>query len=256
MNEQPTRRRIDRRIVVAVVVLTIPAVAAVASDRFGDVPSDHVFHDDIAWLADQGITRGCNPPTNDEFCPDDPVTRGQMAAFMHRLADNLGNGGTTSRVSGTHGPPRLLTEEAWTTLVSTTISAPSAGAVLVDGGASLFVENASDSGGAGLIAATADQSCSDSMTASAATWATATLAGVDSAAVSGLLPVPEGTTTIRLCGWAVHVNTFERTEAVAPSVSAVWFPSSQASLLAEGADTSIPEIASRLRDRAKASAAD
>lgn len=43
-----------------------------------------VFESDIVWLADSGITRGCNPPTNDRFCPDDLVTRGQMAAFLVR----------------------------------------------------------------------------------------------------------------------------------------------------------------------------
>ncbi|MFP3914708.1 MAG: S-layer homology domain-containing protein, partial [Actinomycetota bacterium] len=43
-----------------------------------------VFAEDIAWLADSGITRGCNPPDNDRYCPGDPVTRGQMAAFLHR----------------------------------------------------------------------------------------------------------------------------------------------------------------------------
>ena len=35
-------------------------------------------------LAQAGITRGCNPPTNDRFCPTDFVTRGQMAAFLRR----------------------------------------------------------------------------------------------------------------------------------------------------------------------------
>jgi hypothetical protein len=43
-----------------------------------------VFEDDIAKLAAAGITRGCNPPVNDKFCPDNVVTRGQMAAFLHR----------------------------------------------------------------------------------------------------------------------------------------------------------------------------
>lgn len=43
-----------------------------------------VFEGDIEWLASTGITRGCNPPINDRFCPDDPVTRGQMAAFLNR----------------------------------------------------------------------------------------------------------------------------------------------------------------------------
>jgi hypothetical protein len=43
-----------------------------------------VFEDDIEWLAASGITRGCNPPVNDEYCPDRYVTRGQMAAFLTR----------------------------------------------------------------------------------------------------------------------------------------------------------------------------
>ena len=42
------------------------------------------FEDDIAKLAAAGITRGCNPPDNDEFCPTSPVTREQMAAFLNR----------------------------------------------------------------------------------------------------------------------------------------------------------------------------
>ena len=49
------------------------------------------FVADIEWLAATGITRGCNPPANTLFCPNSPVTRGQMAAFLHRaLADLLG----------------------------------------------------------------------------------------------------------------------------------------------------------------------
>jgi hypothetical protein len=35
-------------------------------------------------LATAGVTRGCNPPANDLFCPEDPVTRGQLAAFLRR----------------------------------------------------------------------------------------------------------------------------------------------------------------------------
>ncbi len=43
-----------------------------------------IFESDIAKLAAAGITRGCNPPTNDRFCPKDPVKRDQMAAFLAR----------------------------------------------------------------------------------------------------------------------------------------------------------------------------
>ncbi len=57
--------------------------------EFADVPSDHPFGEEIAWLGGAGITRGCNPPVNDRFCPDNPVTRGQMAAFLHRAFDDM-----------------------------------------------------------------------------------------------------------------------------------------------------------------------
>ncbi|MDJ0925258.1 MAG: S-layer homology domain-containing protein [Acidimicrobiia bacterium] len=60
-----------------------PRVAGVG-DRFVDVPSGHLFYDEIEWLAETGITRGCNPPINDRYCPDNNVTRGQMAAFLVR----------------------------------------------------------------------------------------------------------------------------------------------------------------------------
>ncbi len=43
-----------------------------------------IFEADIEKLATAGITRGCNPPANDRFCPDTTVTRGQMTAFLRR----------------------------------------------------------------------------------------------------------------------------------------------------------------------------
>lgn len=46
-----------------------------------------VFEADVARLAAAEITLGCNPPDNTLFCPDDPVTRGQMAAFLHRALE-------------------------------------------------------------------------------------------------------------------------------------------------------------------------
>jgi hypothetical protein len=68
-------------------VALIP-VGAVASHQFTDVPDSNIFHTDIAWLADNNITKGCNPPANDKYCPGTTVTREQMAAFMRRLAVN------------------------------------------------------------------------------------------------------------------------------------------------------------------------
>jgi hypothetical protein len=52
-----------------------------------------VFEADINWLAAVGITRGCNPPVNDRFCPDGKVTRGQMAAFLVRALGYTNDGG-------------------------------------------------------------------------------------------------------------------------------------------------------------------
>ena len=43
-----------------------------------------IFENDIEKLATAGITKGCNPPDNDRYCPDRTVTRGQMAAFLVR----------------------------------------------------------------------------------------------------------------------------------------------------------------------------
>ncbi|MGI9528831.1 MAG: PhnD/SsuA/transferrin family substrate-binding protein [Acidimicrobiia bacterium] len=51
-----------------------------------------VFEADIEWMAKAGITKGCNPPTNDRYGPNANVTRGQMAAFLVRalkLTDRL-----------------------------------------------------------------------------------------------------------------------------------------------------------------------
>ena len=52
-----------------------------------------VFVDDILWLNDEEITKGCNPPVNDRFCPSSTVTRGEMAAFLVRALGLTDNGG-------------------------------------------------------------------------------------------------------------------------------------------------------------------
>jgi hypothetical protein len=43
-----------------------------------------VFELSIDRLGTAGVTRGCNPPDNDRFCPNAYVTRGQMSAFLTR----------------------------------------------------------------------------------------------------------------------------------------------------------------------------
>jgi hypothetical protein len=54
-----------------------------ASQRFGDVPPGNVFYSFIDRMAVVGITLGCTPD-HSLFCPNDSVTRAQMAAFLVR----------------------------------------------------------------------------------------------------------------------------------------------------------------------------
>jgi len=55
-----------------------------ATDYFTD-DDDSIFEDSINAIAAVGVTKGCNPPDNDEFCPEQVVTRGQMASFLVRV---------------------------------------------------------------------------------------------------------------------------------------------------------------------------
>jgi hypothetical protein len=85
MRVNPTFRRARGLILSVLAVGLLVPTAALAAHRFTDVTDDNVFHADINAIAEAGVTIGCNPPDNDLYCPDDDVTRGQMAAFMNRL---------------------------------------------------------------------------------------------------------------------------------------------------------------------------
>jgi beta-lactamase superfamily II metal-dependent hydrolase len=72
-------------VAVLAVVMTVP-LAAGAAGTFDD--DDGSVHEaDIESLASERITRGCNPPANDRYCPEDPVTRAQMASFLVRALE-------------------------------------------------------------------------------------------------------------------------------------------------------------------------
>jgi plastocyanin len=78
-------------------------------DLFVD-DNDSVFEGDIDRLATAGVTRGCDPPTNQRFCPDEPVLRDQMASFLGRAL------GLTASVP----PPRPTTTTSSTTTSTST----------------------------------------------------------------------------------------------------------------------------------------
>jgi hypothetical protein len=52
---------------------------APASATFGDVPTSHPFFQFVEALSRSGITGGCG---GGNYCPDEPLTRGQMAVFL------------------------------------------------------------------------------------------------------------------------------------------------------------------------------
>ena len=67
--------------IVATVVIAFP-LGVFASHQFSDVPNGHTFHGDIDVLVDAGLTTGCG---GGKYCPEEFVTRGQIAAFLNRL---------------------------------------------------------------------------------------------------------------------------------------------------------------------------
>ncbi len=76
--------RVTRGQMAAFLVRALSYTDAGAGDLFVD-DDDSIFEADIDRLGTAGVTKGCNPSEgNTKFCPNDFVTRGQMAAFLHR----------------------------------------------------------------------------------------------------------------------------------------------------------------------------
>jgi hypothetical protein len=78
----PIRRRLIITLATLLLVAVVPVAVMAAGGTFTDDDTS-IFEADIEWMAANGITSGCGTGL---YCPDDNVTRGQMAAFMKRLA--------------------------------------------------------------------------------------------------------------------------------------------------------------------------
>ncbi len=76
-------RAVTRGQMAAFLTRAIPFPAPSVTDRFVDDDSSE-FESAIDRLAGSGVTLGCNPPTNNRYCPASPVTRAQMATFLSR----------------------------------------------------------------------------------------------------------------------------------------------------------------------------
>jgi len=65
---------------------------APAFPTFNDVPTNHPFFQFVEALAASGVTGGCG---NGNYCPDAPLTRGQMAVFLAKALGLHWPGATT-----------------------------------------------------------------------------------------------------------------------------------------------------------------
>ena len=156
MIRAPRPRRPALVLVVLAALLAFP-IGVLAAHQFADVPNSNIFHGDIDALVDAGITAGCG---GSNYCPNQAVTRGQMAAFMNRLGA-LAPGKVpvvnADRVDGYHA--NGLTRMAYGTSAATTaipdfptevsygavtISAPAAGFVVVT--AAVTIQNSCATG--------------------------------------------------------------------------------------------------------------
>jgi hypothetical protein len=153
------KRGIKIMLVMAVLVAVLAPVAVIAAGGTFTDDDTSVFEADIEWMASTGITFGCNPPANDNYCPTKAVNRGQMAAFMHRLADNqvvdAGElGGFTAdslvRATGTQFPGggiiilggTAVPANDTVSFAEVSINAPVDGALVVNGSLNLYCQGA------------------------------------------------------------------------------------------------------------------
>ena len=68
-----------------------PAALAAPCAGFVDVDDSSAFCPNVEWVKNRSITLGCASPPNppNSYCPNDSVTRLQMAAFLNRAGTSL-----------------------------------------------------------------------------------------------------------------------------------------------------------------------
>lgn len=200
------------------VALLVPGVA-IASHQFTDVPESHQFHNSIDWLADNAITAGCNPPDNTQFCPDENVTRGQMATFLKRFHDRFITEGGTPIGLGIAG--RSLTASSFlgngaVAGLSLNLDIPVSGALLLSASAEIANLSESDALYCGVnTGGSVSQAQADS-------WRVVDLTtdGYETCATQTALPVSAGPIVARL----VIFEALGTTEVHGGNISATLYP--------------------------------
>jgi hypothetical protein len=59
------------------------SIPAQGATQFNDVWPGSYYATAVAWMAETGVTTGVTPSL---FAPNQQITRGEMATFLHRLA--------------------------------------------------------------------------------------------------------------------------------------------------------------------------
>jgi hypothetical protein len=92
-DEETTMRalRLPAALGFAFVVYATPPAEAAPCVGFVDVddsvPAQAAFCPSVEWIKNRSVTTGCSIPNS--YCPNDPVSRLAMAAFMNRLGNAL-----------------------------------------------------------------------------------------------------------------------------------------------------------------------
>lgn len=73
-------------------------LSGLGTASFSDVPDDSNIAAAVEWMKARGITNGCG---DGKYCPDDNVTRAQMALFLYRFGGAPISGSTAATTTDT-----------------------------------------------------------------------------------------------------------------------------------------------------------
>lgn len=93
------RRRLLPILFVTMLVALVP-LSTLAATPFGDLNNGSVHNGNIDAIYQAGITRGCVPDV--AYCPNDFVTRQEMASFLARTAGLGGNAPVANALTATN----------------------------------------------------------------------------------------------------------------------------------------------------------
>jgi hypothetical protein len=205
------RRRLTTIAATLALIIAVP-VAVIAAHSFDDVPDSNQFHESIAWMQENGITIGCNPPANTQYCPEDNVSRQQMAAFMRRLAQTDGSAGI-----GVTDPADTITVSGTTYVELLTVEANATAEANVTLNGHVTLSKADTEGSYQVIVAR--DSCTGTVVGAGGWDSAATTESVTVAVTAS--DVATGATTYVLCA-AETVDTSPDATATLRGLTATW----------------------------------